>query len=219
MLQWPYCSARRNGTIPQHNSLSSSISSHSLITKALSHSLLHIYSCVWVPVRVCVSFTSTSVHTHILSTSGKTCQKSYPSNRNPHVTSFTILKKKKVKWNGDDIWWHIPWYSYDIYILRQGISKEYHAITMEPFFVNARTAHSIAVAFYLALMFLKGARIRWVWCWALCVVIIHLFPGWNSIKCYYNSVILRVWQFHIYTAWLHLWKGLEKKESTLSILA
>lgn len=96
MLQWPYCSACRNGTIPQHNSLSSSISSHTLITKALSHSLLHIYSCVWVPVRVCVSFTSTSVHTHILSTSRKTCQKLHPSHRNPHVTSFTNLKW----WNG-----------------------------------------------------------------------------------------------------------------------
>ncbi len=123
MLQWPYCSARKNGTIPQYSSFPSSLSSRILFTTALSHSLLHIYSCVRVPVSVCVSFTSTSVHTHILSTSGKTWQKSHPLRKNPHITSFTTLRKAHWQYYGtvmvksyDDIY-------HGIYMLLQGTPK------------------------------------------------------------------------------------------------
>lgn len=61
MLQWPYCSACRNGTIPQHNSLSSSLSNRRLITTLLQ-SASHLFLCVSVFECVFTQFT------HILST-------------------------------------------------------------------------------------------------------------------------------------------------------
>lgn len=211
MLQWPYCSARKNGTIPQHNSFPSSLSSRTLITTALSHSLLHIYSCVWVPVSVCVSFTSTSVHTHPLHI------------RKPSYYLIYHLKKGTlaVLWNsnGKIIWWHIPWYLHATPRYFKGMLKQWNLSCKclnSSFYCCSIWPDSIQPA----LMFLKGARIRWVWCWAVCVVIIHLFPGWNSIKCYYNnSLILWVRHFHISTAWLCFSKRSRKTESPLSIVA
>ncbi len=127
-----------------------------------------------------------------------------PFTQKPSYYLIYHLKKGTlaVLWNsnGKIIWWHIPWYLHATPRYFKGMLKQWN--------LSCKCLNS---SFYCvwpdsiqpALMFLKGARIRWVWCWAVCVVIINLFPGWNSIKCYYNnSFILWVRHFHISTAWL-----------------